>query len=379
MNTLRLGEIAVFVSKGTTPTSVGLEFTPKGVPFLRGEDIIEVSVDPSRATMFISDDSHNVLSRSAIEENDVLITIAGTIGRVGVYSGTKPANCNQAVAIVRLPPSMVDPVWLCLLLRSPKYQRQFTDFIAGGAIPNVSLTQIRSIELPELSLSEQKATVEAVRGALAAADSAIIAQRVQMQELSALADALIRSTTGTNKVKTAAIGVALNEVKQGVGVDWKDWPVLGATRAGLAPARERPGKHAERYKPVTAGTVFYNPMRILIGSIAFVDDDDEPGITSPDYVVLKGKPGVVDSRWFYYWLRSPLGERCIQSLARGAVRERMLFNRLAEGEIELPDYDTQLKASQALAQIKPMRAAIQQQLAELELLPQKLLAQIFES
>jgi type I restriction enzyme S subunit len=54
------------------------------------------------------------------------------------------------------------------------------------------------------------------------------------------------------------------------------------TRSGLAPARERPGKHAERYN----GTVFYNPMRILIGSIAFVDDDDEPGITSPDYVVF---------------------------------------------------------------------------------------------
>ena len=98
-----------------------------------------------------------------------------------------------------------------------------------------------------------------------------------------------------------------------------------------------------------------------------------------DYVVLKGRPGVVDSRWFYYWLRSPLGERCIQSLARGAVRERMLFNRLAEGEIELPDYETQVKASKALAQIKPMRAAIRKQIAELELLPQKLLAQVFES
>ena len=57
----------------------------------------------------------------------------------------------------------------------------------------------------------------------------------------------------------------------------------------------------------------------------------------------------------------------------------MLFNRLAEGEIKLPDYDTQVKASEALAQNKPMRAAIKQQLAELELLPQKLFAQIFES
>ncbi len=120
-------------------------------------------------------------------------------------------------------------------------------------------------------------------------------------------------------------------------------------------------------------------MRILIGSIAFVDEDDEPGITSPDYVVLKGKPGIVDSRWFYYWLRSPLGERCIQSLARGAVRERMLFTRLAQGEIDLPKYDIQLKASKALAQIKQMRAAIQKQIDELELMPQKVLAEAFDS
>jgi len=119
-------------------------------------------------------------------------------------------------------------------------------------------------------------------------------------------------------------------------------------------------------------------MRILIGSIAFVDDDDEPGITSPDYVVLKGNPGEVDSRWFYYWLRSPDGEKCIQLLARGAVRERMLFNRLAEGEIELPDYDTQLKISGALAQVRSMRKALQSQLKDLELLPQKLLAQAFD-
>ena len=181
------------------------------------------------------------------------------------------------------------------------------------------------------------------------------------------------------KLIRVVLGDVLDEIKTGIGADWKKYPVFGATRDGLAPARESPGKNPERYKPVTAGTVFYNPMRILIGSIAFVDHDDEPGITSPDYVVLKGKAGVVDSRWFYYWLRSPWGERCIQSLARGAVRERMLFNRLAEGEIELPDYDTQVKASQALAQIKPMRAAIQKQLEELELLPQKLLAQVFDT
>ena len=127
------------------------------------------------------------------------------------------------------------------------------------------------------------------------------------------------------------------------------------------------------------GTVFYNPMRILIGSIAFVDEDDVPGITSPDYVVLRGKRGAVDSRWFYHWLRSPIGTQCILSLARGAVRERMLFNRLAEGEIMLPSFDVQQRASTAFKELRPMKQAIQKRLAEMDLLPQKILARAFEA
>jgi len=253
------------------------------------------------------------------------------------------------------------------------------DAAQGAAQPNVNGTTLSTIKIKVPNIDEQEATVRRLQNELTKIRNAQRAARIQKAELAMLAEALVYSSLNVTKLVSSRLEDVLAEVKEGVGSSWENYPVLGATRSGLAPARERPGKHAERYKHVTAGTVFYNPMRILIGSIAFVDDDDEPGITSPDYVVLKGKPGVVDSRWFYYWLRSPLGERCIQSLARGAVRERMLFNRLAEGEIELPDYATQVKASKALAQIKPMRAAIQKQIAELEQMPQKLLAQVFDS
>ena len=82
-------------------------------------------------------------------------------------------------------------------------------------------------------------------------------------------------------------------------------------------------------------------MRILLGSIAMVDVGDAPGITSPDYVVVKGKKGVLDTRWFYYWFRSANGAHLIESLSRGAVRERILFNRLTAGEIDIPNYETQ--------------------------------------
>jgi type I restriction enzyme S subunit len=179
--------------------------------------------------------------------------------------------------------------------------------------------------------------------------------------------------------KPVRLGDVLTEVKSGIGADWSKYPVLGATRDGLAPAKESPGKSPERYKPVFPGTIFYNPMRILIGSVAYVDDEGPPGITSPDYVVFQGQEGKVDSRWFYYWLRSPLGHQTIISLARGAVRERMLFARLAEAEVELPDYATQKKFSLVLAlaqrEITSIKAAIYSQLNDLQRLPHQIISQ----
>lgn len=236
---------------------------------------------------------------------------------------------------------------------------------------------LKELAVPTIDRNKQRQISTRLKAQLAEVEKARQAAQAQLREVTKLADSIIYDSIKNAAPTSRTLGDVLDEVKKGIGQDWKNYPVLGATRDGLAPAREQPGKQAPKYKPAFLGTVFYNPMRILIGSIAFVDEDDTPGITSPDYVALQGKVGVVDSRWFYHWLRSPLGEQCILSLARGAVRERMLFNRLAEGQVELPDFAEQKKASAALKELRPLRRAIDQQLREINLLPKKILAQAF--
>ncbi|MBI4908686.1 MAG: hypothetical protein HY820_34015 [Acidobacteria bacterium] len=66
-------------------------------------------------------------------------------------------------------------------------------------------------------------------------------------------------------VRSIPLSEALVEVSSGVGPKWAKYRVLGATRAGLALAKEPVGKSPERYKLVEPGTIFYNPMRIMIG------------------------------------------------------------------------------------------------------------------
>ena len=162
------------------------------------------------------------------------------------------------------------------------------------------------------------------------------------------------------------LGDALAEVKAGIGTDWAKFPVYGATVNGIAPAKEPPGKNAQKYKPIMPGTIFYNPMRILIGSIAYADESMPQGITSPDYVVFRGKPNKINSLYFYYWLRSPKGQNCILSLARGAVRERMLFSRLAEAEVFLPEFEMQEETAKKLKLVNDIRSALQSQMDEVD-------------
>ena len=155
-------------------------------------------------------------------------------------------------------------------------------------------------------------------------------------------------------------------------------PLYGASRTGISPAKEAIGKNPERYKPVNPGTVYYNPMRILLGSIAMVDEGEAGGITSPDYVVLRGRPGILHHRVFYYWLRSTDGEALIRKLARGGVRQRILFNRLAKGMIPVLPWNVQERLAEQLAVIPRARAAALARLAAAEALPAAYLREVFE-
>lgn len=314
----------------------------------------------------------------SLRRGDLLLCEGGEPGRCAVWEEQIP-DCYYQKALHRIRPheGVADSEFLSLWIRLQAQTGTFDDQNAKTTIAHLPLVRLEQLQVPALSVHEQRRIAARLKAQLAEVETARQAAQAQAREVSRLADAIVLDSMHNHPVTEHSLGDVLTEVKHGIGARWADYPVLGATRDGLAPAKEAPGKHAPKYKPAFPGTVFYNPMRILIGSIAFVDDDDTPGITSPDYVALQGKPNVVDSRWFYHWLRSPHGVACINSLARGAVRERMLFSRLAEGEIDLPDFSVQQKASMALQELKLLRRSIETQLADIERLPQRLLAQAF--
>jgi len=381
MERTTLGEVLIDIQAGKSFQTAETIARPGELGVLKVSAITWSEFQPNEAKALKAE--YKPASSHRVRKGDFIISRANTKDFVGAVVLVDEDYPNRLLSdkTLRL---VVDETkaskeFLLFALRSRIAREHIEEFATGtsDSMRNISHGVIRSAPIPFARIDAQRQIAGRFKAQLAEVETARAAATAQLRDASALADAIIFDSI-RNAETTRRLGDVLDEVKQGIGADWASHPVLGATRDGLAPAREPPGKQAEKYKPATPGAVFYNPMRILIGSIAFVDDDDTPGITSPDYVVLRGKPGVVDSRWFYYWLRSPLGARCIQSLARGAVRERMLFNRLAEGEIVLPSFADQQRASAALRELKPLKRAVLCHLSEINLLPQKILAAGFE-
>ncbi len=157
--TEKLGNSASLVTKGTTPTSIGLAFIESGVRFVKVESLLENGrIDQSR-TASISEFTHRVLKRSQLQAGDILISIAGAIGRVGIVGERDlPANTNQALAIVRVKDSeKVDRSFLYFALASEAVQNHWAEISVQGAQPNISLLDVRSLEFQCPGLIEQKA------------------------------------------------------------------------------------------------------------------------------------------------------------------------------------------------------------------------------
>lgn len=92
----QLGKLVELITKGTTPRKYD-----GNINFIKVENIKEMSINPK---VKISESEHlGKLKRSVLKENDILFSIAGSLGKVGLVDSTiLPANTNQALAIIRL-------------------------------------------------------------------------------------------------------------------------------------------------------------------------------------------------------------------------------------------------------------------------------------
>jgi type I restriction enzyme S subunit len=159
-----VGDICVRVTKGTTPTTHGFEYVERGIPLLRVNNIDEHGRVTTEDSKFITSEAHESMDRSMLRPGDVLVSIAGTIGRTAVVRDEiTPANINQAVALVRLQTDVLRPEFLRTYLASKRGQSAMMQNSVQLAQANLSLTQIKQTSVPVPPVEEQDRILEALR------------------------------------------------------------------------------------------------------------------------------------------------------------------------------------------------------------------------
>ena len=170
---IRLSTISEIITKGTTPRGGKVAYSQSGIGFLRAENIAGYDKLDLSNLNYIDEKSHNnYLKRSILKENDILITIAGTLGRTAIVTQQAlPLNTNQAVAIVRLVNNrLINVKYLVYALNSPIIKSDLLAKSVDMAIPNLSLENIADCNISLPPLSEQKQIVDEIEKIFAILD-----------------------------------------------------------------------------------------------------------------------------------------------------------------------------------------------------------------
>jgi len=148
-NISTIGDVAIKVGSGITPTGGNSRYKKYGRPFVRSQNVDwgEFILDD---LVFIDEDTHNEFPATELHKNDVLLNITGaSIGRSALVDDILTGgNVNQHVCIIRLNQMRVHPRFLNLLLLSAIGQRQIDSFQAGGNREGLNFAQIKTIKFP---------------------------------------------------------------------------------------------------------------------------------------------------------------------------------------------------------------------------------------
>ncbi|MFZ3579846.1 restriction endonuclease subunit S [Virgibacillus sp. DJP39] len=406
-NIKKLSDLSVVITKGTTPTSYGFEYQSKGINFVKTENILENGDVDIDSTPKISIECDEVLSRSRLNEDDVLVSIAGSIGKTSIIKAEYlPANTNQALAIIRLE-QQINPLYIKYLLSSSLFTRYFNSIKTVGAQPNLSLKQVGEFQIPIFKNDE----INEICRLLSTWDKAIelkeklIDQKKEQKKglMQRLLWGHVRWDDGDNftieqlqdrhnQINSGITPRGFQEVKRFIiPQDWqfikmdkigqqitsknkehKILKVLSCTKhGGLVDSLEYFGKQVfgsdlSKYKVVAKGDFAYATNHIEEGSIGLQKEYDY-GLVSPMYTVFRANKDI-DNEFLYALLKTENYRRIYKSMMSASVDRRgsLRWKEFSTIEIPIPPLKEQKKISAILLTADKEVKTLEKELTELK-------------
>ena len=388
---VQLSEIAEFITKGTTPTTLGYEFQEEGVNFLKIECFDENGDFVESKATHISNECHERLKRSQLKSGDILFSIAGVIGRVAsVTEDMLPANTNQALAIIRISDEQVYLPYVKLILTSPIVIEQFEKKKQGVAQLNLSLKDISEFSIPLPSKKEQIELAELFTKIIN-----VISKR--KEELKALDDIIkarfvemfVKNEYDWKEVTIAEVCIDMRTGPFGSSLHHDEFVDKGVFVLGIDNAVENTFSYnrmryitEEKYEKLKRYTVYPGDVIITImgtvGKAAVIPKNMPKAINTKHLACLTPNTEIVDS---YFLVNAfqihPLIRHQLESQCKGAIMDGLNLTIIKGLKFKLPPIKLQRKFVEFYNQVNKSKVAVQKALDETQKLFDSLMQQYF--
>ena len=381
----KLSDLTQLITKGTTPKVKNIQ---NGVNFIKVENISDDGVISINS--YVSEEEHmNFLSRSILSNNDILFSIAGTLGRTAIVkSHLLPANTNQALAIIRLNKS-VDVVYINTFLKSNAIKTYIRKNPTVGAQPNLSLGQVSDLEINIPSYNEQKK----ISNLFSKFDLMITLHQRKLDNLKLKKKALLQKLFPKNgerypELRFPGFTDAWEQrkadyiFKSVTEKGYPELPVLSASQELGMVYRDQNGidiqhdkKNESSYKRVSPGQ-FVIHLRSFQGGFAYSEVE---GITSPAYTVMSFKNSSEQYGLFWkYVFKSETFIKRLETITYGIRDGRSIsFSDFKSLMLQYPSFSEQELIGDLIAVIERGITLHQRKLDHLQLQKKALLQQMF--
>jgi type I restriction enzyme S subunit len=273
--TARLGDVAELLNgdRGKNYPSQASR-VERGIPFINAGHLVDGHIRFEDMD-YITEEHFSRLGGGQVRENDILLCIRGSLGRVAIAGrGDVPAAIASSLMILR-PKSAIDAAFLLFFLSSPEGQAMVAARDNGAAQPNVGARDVAELKVPLPPLSSQRK----IAAFLSAYDELIENNRRRIRLLDRMAQAIYREWFVRFRYPGHEDGKFVDSRLGAIPADW--------TVARLGDVIELRYGKALKASARKGGSV------AVVGSSGVVGWHNEPLISGPAVVV--GRKGNVGS------------------------------------------------------------------------------------
>lgn len=395
---IKLGVISSIISKGTTPKGGKSAYVDEGIDFLRVKNINDDGTICHDDMMHVTEETHTgFLKRSILEENDILVSIAGTLGKTAIVKNDDlPLNTNQAVAFVRLKDNgEVSREYIRYAIDTPVIQNMLLSKTKVTAIPNLTLEIISECLIPFPPLAEQQRIVEQIESLFSKLDEAKEkAQEVidgyEARNAAVYNDAFSGRLTAQwrkdnykeNKWETKRFDEVANIRSNLVDPsDYLEYPHIAPDniekRTGIlldyhtiSEDGVKSGKHR-----FYAGQILYSKIRPYLSKVVMVDFD---GLCSADMYPIEAKE---NTKYLLYYMLSDMFLEQASSAGSRSVLPKINQKELSAIKVRITSAEEQEEVVRILDYILPMMQQVRdkaiQVVDNIDIMKKSILAEAF--